>query len=61
MTLLTFEEGKNITQKSQDKEDDFGFGEAFGFEETDVVTEDSPKVFTLLEEQFEQFKTDFSL
>lgn len=61
MTLNDFVEGKNITQKSQEKEDDFGFGEAFGFEETDVATEDSPKVFTLLEGQFEQFKTDFSL
>ena len=37
-----------------------GFSDAFGFSEQDTLVEESSKVFTLLEQQFNQFKTDFA-
>lgn len=57
MTVKDFQEGHNIN-KNTFIEDDFGFGDSLGFGETNVVTEESPKVFVLLETQFEQLKTD---
>ncbi len=59
MSMEDFEEGRNINRQESDH-DDFGFGEAFGFKEEEVMTQDRPKVFALLENQFEQFQTDFS-
>ncbi|MCI5083097.1 MAG: CHAT domain-containing protein [Saprospiraceae bacterium] len=60
MTLSDFEEGRNITRKNEELNDDAGFLGAFQLDDTEVATESSPKVFTLLEKQFEQFKTDLS-
>lgn len=59
MTLEDFKEGRNIRQ-NQEKEEDFGFGDAFGFSEQDVAVTESPKVFALLDAQFEQFYSDLS-
>jgi hypothetical protein len=58
MSLDDFNEGRNI--KPAEEVDDFGFGDAFGFGDTTTATKDSPKVFDLLESQFEQLFTDFS-
>ncbi len=60
MTLSDFEEGRNITRKNEELSDNTSFLGAFDLDDTEVATEDSPKVFTLLEKQFEQFKTDLS-
>lgn len=60
MTIDDFKEGRNINQHLSSEEDDFGFGEAFGFEEQEVMTATSPKVFEVLNYQFEQFSTDFT-
>lgn len=57
MSQDDFAEGRNINQPEEI--DDFGFGDAFGFGDTTTVTQESPKVFSLLEEQFEQLYTDF--
>lgn len=59
MTLADFSEGRNIKNELAE-EDDFGFGEAFGFADTGTATQESPKIFTLLETQFEQLLTDLS-
>lgn len=57
MSQDDFTEGRNINQSEQI--DDFGFGDAFGLGDAATVTQESPKVFSLLEEQFEQLYTDF--
>ncbi|GJM32719.1 MAG: hypothetical protein DHS20C18_17200 [Saprospiraceae bacterium] len=59
MSQEDFEEGRNIN-RHKESEDDFGFGEAFGFKEEEVTTQERAKVFALIEDQFEQFQTDFS-
>ncbi len=59
MSQEDFEEGRNINRQEANA-DDFGFGEAFGFREEEVMTQDRAKVFVLLEDQLEQFQTDFS-
>ena len=60
MTSKDFEEGRNINRDEAKLEDDFGFSEAFGFDEHEDQIEESPKVFAILEDQFEQFKTDLT-
>ncbi|MEN0006885.1 MAG: CHAT domain-containing protein [Bacteroidota bacterium] len=57
MTLEDFQEGRNINRQVE-QEDDFGFGAAFGFEETTTATSASPSVFEILSYQFEQLQTD---
>jgi hypothetical protein len=59
MTMADFAEGRNIN-KQIEAADDLGFGDAFGFGDTATATEESPKVFTLLDTQFAQLKTDLS-
>ena len=58
MTLEDFQEGRNIRQHSE--EEDFGFGDAFGFEEPEVEVVESPSIFGILEAQFEQFYSDLT-
>lgn len=60
MTLSDFTEGRNINNQVA-VADDFGFDDAFGFGDNTTATQDSPKVFSLLETQFEQLKTDLAL
>lgn len=60
MTLEDFQEGRNIRKFVQEEEDDFGFADAFGIKNSTVEKTTSPKVFDLLEEQWERFKTDFT-
>lgn len=57
MTLNDFQEGRNIRQ-NQAETDDFGFGSAFRFQELDTAVAESPKVFALLDAQFEQLYSD---
>lgn len=59
MTQEDFAEGRNIKDRNTPN-DDFGFSHAFGFTDTPAATSESPKVFHLLESQFEQLLTDFS-
>ena len=58
MTLDDFQEGRNIRQHTE--EEDFGFGDAFGFDEPEVEVVESPSVFGILEAQFEQFYSDLT-
>lgn len=60
MTMADFSEGRNI-KDVQSNTDDFGFGDAFGFDDAATAVQDSPKVFNLLEIQFGQLSTDFSI
>lgn len=57
MTMADFSEGRNINDQISDT-DDFGFGDAFGFNDTAAAVQDSPRVFTLLDTQFEQLQMD---
>lgn len=59
MTLSDFTEGRNINNQVA-AADDFGFEDAFGFGDSATATQDSPKVFSLLETQFEQLHTDLA-
>lgn len=59
LTQADFEEGANITRNAGN--DEFGFDDAFGIAGVPVAVKNSPKVFTVLETQFEQLKTDFNL
>lgn len=60
MTFGDFQEGRNINKHHQSELDDSGFADAFGSFDQDVAVEEGPKVFALLESQFEQLKTDLS-
>ncbi|PHN05858.1 CHAT domain-containing protein [Flavilitoribacter nigricans] len=59
MSMADFAEGRNIKNPITEEED-FGFGDAFGFRESGTAAVESPKVFTLLETQFEQLFTDLA-
>ncbi|MCB0630161.1 MAG: CHAT domain-containing protein [Saprospiraceae bacterium] len=58
MTLEDFNEGRNINKNA--KIDDLSFGDAFDFGDSATATQESPKVFDLLESQFEQLFTDLN-
>jgi hypothetical protein len=58
MTYDDFKEGKNDLSKTAQITDDFGFAEAFGQDANKIISDDRP-VFADLENQFEQFKTEF--
>ena len=60
MTYDDFQEGRNINKHHQSELDDTGFADAFGSFDQETAVAKGPRVFSLLESQFEQLKTDFS-
>lgn len=59
LTLEDFDSGQAFVNQAV-KQDDFGFADAFGLSSTTTDTLQGTKVFTILEKQFEQFKSDFT-
>jgi hypothetical protein len=64
MTQADFDEGKNSTEVNTDADDDWldaDFGDAFDDDSLPTETEESPKAFVLLKQQYEAFLNDMHI